>query len=62
MVGVAYGIYSIIRQGAQSLAVAPPPAVAKPVPPGTEYASVRELGEQMARPNGLTSVDLVSYL
>ncbi|CRM82788.1 amidase [Pseudomonas sp. 58 R 3] len=25
---------------------------------GSRYASVRELGEQMARPGGLTSVDL----
>lgn len=62
MVGIAYGMYSIVRQGAQSLTEAQPVAGAKPVPPGTEYASVRELGEQMARPNGLTSVDLVSYL
>ncbi len=29
---------------------------------GSKYASVRELGEQMARPGGLTSVDLVNFL
>ncbi|MBD8093170.1 amidase [Pseudomonas fluorescens] len=60
---VAYGMYSIIRQAVQSLPTeAHQPIVAKPVAPGTEYASVRELGEQMARPGGLTSVDLVSFL
>ncbi|KAF2410338.1 amidase [Pseudomonas antarctica] len=62
MLGVAYGMYSIIRHRAQPLTRGHSPADAKPVPPGTEYASVRELGEQMAKPNGLTSVDLVSYL
>lgn len=64
---VAYGIYSMIRQAAQTLPAQTSPVVetpmaAKPVAPETAYASVRELGEQMARPHGLTSVDLVNFL
>ena len=64
---VAYSIYSMIRQAAQALPaqtspVAETPMAAKPVAPETAYASVRELGEQMARPHGLTSVDLVNFL
>lgn len=62
---VAYGVYSIIRQAAQTVSAQPPaeePAAPKHVAPGVEYASVRELGEHMARPQGLTSVDLVNFL
>jgi len=64
---VAYSIYSMIRQAAQALpaqtsSVTATPIAAKPVAPETAYASVRELGEQMARPNGLTSLDLVNFL
>ncbi|NWE23181.1 amidase family protein [Pseudomonas sp. P7548] len=38
------------------------PAPPKPVPPGTEYASVSELREQMSKPGAMTSVDLVYHL
>lgn len=63
----AYSVYSIIRQAAQALPartqpLAQTPLTAKPVASGTEYASVSELSEQMARPQGLTSVDLVTFL
>ena len=62
---VAYGVYSIIRQAAQTVSaqrLAEEPPAPKPVAPGVEYASVLELGEHMARPQGLTSVDLVNFL
>jgi amidase len=62
MFGIAYGMYSLIQQAVGTAPLNPSPSVVKPVPPGTEYASVRELGEQMARPGGLTSVDLVNFL
>ena len=62
MVGIAFGVHSILQQAARQVAAAPPPMLAKPVPAGTEFASVRELGELMARPNGMTSVDLVNFL
>ncbi|MFL1418337.1 amidase family protein [Pseudomonas fildesensis] len=62
MVGIGYGMNSLIRQCAQYLVEVPSRPASKPVSPGTEYASVRELGEQMARPGGLTSADLVNYL
>ncbi|MGB3124429.1 MAG: amidase family protein [Pseudomonas sp.] len=61
MVGIVYGVYSIIRHATQFMATDPPPP-ARPVPLGTEYAGVRELGEQMAKTGGMTSVDLVSFL
>lgn len=62
MLGIAYGVSALIRHVAQMTTEYPSGGVAKPVPVGTEYASVRELGEQMARPGGLTSAELVSYL
>ena len=62
MFGIAYGMYSLIQQAVGTAPLNPSPSVVKPVPPGTEYASVRELSEQMARPGGLTSVDLVDFL
>lgn len=62
MVGIAYGVHTIIQQAARGVAADPSPMVVKPVPPGTEFASVRELGEQMARPGGMTSLDLVNFL
>ena len=62
MVCFAYGVYSLIQRAVRHAVVDPSPMVVRPVPPGTEYASVRELGEQMSRPGGLTSVDLVSFL
>jgi len=56
MLGIGYGMGVFVHQVQRVL-----PAqffsrgLQPPVPPGTEYASVRELGEQMARPGGLTS-------
>lgn len=62
MVGIAYGVYSVIQQAARHFVGDTAPVVSKPVPPGTEYAGVHKLGEQMARPGGLTSVELVNFL
>ncbi|ARB27209.1 amidase [Pseudomonas tolaasii] len=53
---IGYGVHSIIRQAMQALVPG-----AKPVPPGTEYASVRELSDQLARPGGITSADLIHF-
>lgn len=62
MLGIAYGMGSIVRQLVQSFAGDYAPVASKAVPPGTEYLSVKELGTQMARSDGLTSADLVTYL
>ncbi|MCR4541254.1 amidase family protein [Pseudomonas sp. 18.1.10] len=62
MFGVAYGVYSFIQQAFQQPVTGSSPTGSKALPPGTAFLSVRELGEQMARPGGLTSVDLVSFL
>ncbi|KRP61657.1 amidase family protein [Pseudomonas trivialis] len=61
MVGIAFGLSSIVGRVAQFIAASTAP-VPKPAPAGTEYLSVSALGEQMARPGGLTSVDLISHL
>ncbi|WP_285428677.1 amidase family protein [Pseudomonas sp. lyk4-R2A-8] len=62
MFGMGYGVSTVVKHAVQLMGLNAPAPVSRPVPPGTEYASVRELGEQMARPGGLTSVELVSYL
>ena len=62
MLGIAYGMGSMVRQVVQSFAGDYSPAVSTPVPAGTEYLSVKELGTQMAQPGGLTSASLVAYL
>jgi len=62
MFSIAYGLGSIAQLALQSIAGDYLPAASKPVAHGTEYLSVNELGRQMARPGGLTSVDLVSFL
>lgn len=62
MLGIAYGIGSIVRQVIQSTSKDYSPSASKPVPLGTEYLGVSELGTQMSKPGGLTSVDLVSHL
>lgn len=62
MFGIGHGISVFFNHTSQVLAGPSSEVKARPVAPGTEYASVRELGEQMARPGGLTSVDLVNYL
>ncbi|MEX5552087.1 amidase family protein [Pseudomonas pergaminensis] len=62
MFGIAYGMGSVVRQVVQSFAGDYSAVASNPVPPGTEYLSVKELGEHMARPGGLSSADLVTYL
>jgi amidase len=62
MFGISYGVNAVINHAVSWLALQSTSDVPKPVPPGTEYASVRELSEQMARPGGLTSQNLVSFL
>ncbi|WLH89169.1 amidase family protein [Pseudomonas sp. FP453] len=62
MIGIAYGVYSFVQQAFQQPVTGSSPAGSKALPPGTAFLSVRELGEQMARPGGLTSVDLVGFL
>ncbi|MDQ0652842.1 amidase family protein [Pseudomonas cedrina] len=62
MLGIAYGMGSLVRQFVQSFNGDYSSVASTPVPPGTEYLSVKELGAQMSRPGGLTSADLVTYL
>lgn len=62
MFGIAYGMGSVVRQVVQSFAGEYSAVASKPVPLGTEYFNVKELGEHMARPGGLSSADLVAYL
>ncbi|MBO0497039.1 amidase family protein [Pseudomonas sp. Marseille-Q1929] len=62
MIGIAYGVYSLVQQAFQHSVAAPSSRPSTPVSPGAEYASVSELGEQMAKADGLTSVDLVNFL
>lgn len=62
MFGIGLGVGAVISQASRMMGVKPAGDLRKPVPPGTEYAGVRELGEQMARPGGFTSEDLVTYL
>lgn len=61
MIGIAYGMGSIVRQFVQSFADGHSPVVSKAVPPGTEYLNVNELGAQMAQ-GRFGSADLVTYL
>ncbi len=60
MFGIGYGVNRAVSHAASWMELTPD--TSKPVPPGTERASVRELSEQMARPGGLTSEDLVIFL
>ncbi|MBN2990477.1 amidase [Pseudomonas cedrina subsp. fulgida] len=62
MLSIAHGMGSLVRQFVQSFNGDYSSVASKPVPPGTEYLSVKELGAQMSRPGGLTSADLVTYL
>lgn len=62
MFGIGHGISMFVSYTSQVLAGPASNEASRPVPPGTEYASVRELGEQMARPDGFTCAGLVSYL
>jgi amidase len=62
MLGIGYGMGFFVNQAQRLLPVQSSSGASAPVSPGTEYASVRELSEQMARPGGLTSANLVSYL
>lgn len=62
MFGIGHGVSMFVRHGASLMSEQASSGASRPVPPDTEYASIRELGEQMARPGGFTSVDLVGYL
>lgn len=61
MFSIAYGMGSIVRHTVHAI-VDYASARSHPVTPGTESMNVSELGRQMARPGGLTSADLVTYL
>lgn len=52
MLGIGYGMGVFVHQVQRVLPAQSSSGASAPVPPGTEYASVRELGEQMARPVG----------
>lgn len=62
MFGIGYGVNAVVSHAASWMGLQLTADTSKPVPPGTECASVRELSEQMARPGGLTSEDLVTFL
>lgn len=62
MFGMGHGVDMFINHAAHLLGLRLPAEASTPVAPGTEYASVRQISEQMARPGGLTSAALVSYL
>lgn len=62
MFGIGYGVNAFVSHAAFWVGLQSAADTPKPVSPGTEYASVRELSEQMARPGGLTSQDLVNFL
>jgi amidase len=62
MFGIGYGVNRFVNHAASWMVLQSTDVAPQPVSPGTEYASVRELSEQMARPGGLTSQDLVSSL
>lgn len=62
MFGMGHGVNMLINHAAHFLGLQSPAEASTPVAPGTEYASVRQLNEQMAWPGGLTSAALVSYL
>lgn len=62
MFSIAYGVRWIAQRTLHAIVCDYSAATSRPVAPGTESLSVSELGRQMARPGGLTSADLVSYL
>jgi amidase len=62
MFGIGYGVNAFVSHAASWMGLPLTADTSKPVPPGTEWASVRALSEQMARPGGLTSEDLVTFL
>ncbi|MEX5511285.1 amidase family protein [Pseudomonas paralactis] len=62
MFGIGAGVSFFVNYSHKNLPVQSSPAISTPVPAGTEYASVRELAEQMSRPGGFTSEGLVTYL
>ena len=62
MFGIGYGVNAFVSHAASWMGLPLTSDTSKPVPPGMEWASVRELGEQMARSDGLTSEVLVTFL
>ncbi|KAF1030942.1 MAG: Glutamyl-tRNA(Gln) amidotransferase subunit A [Pseudomonas sp.] len=62
MIGFAHGVTSALYQAACTAFGYGLPAPSTPLPPDIEYAGVQALNEHMARPGGLTSQALVSYL
>lgn len=62
MLGIGYGVNIFLNQAASWMGLQSTVGTPRPVTPGTEYAGVRELSEQMALPGGLTSHALVSFL
>lgn len=62
MFGIGFGVSVLVKYAPQMLAPAGASGGSRPIPHGAEYATVQTLSEQMARPGGLTSADLVIYL
>ncbi|TFF06140.1 amidase [Pseudomonas sp. BCA14] len=62
MFGIGHGLNVFVNHAAPFIAAQKSNTDSNPVPPGTEYATVHQLGEQMNRPGAFTSVDLVNYL
>lgn len=62
MFGIGYGVNAFVSHAASWMGLPLTSDTSKPVPPRMEWASVRELGEQMARSGGLTSEVLVTFL
>ncbi|MBI6907261.1 amidase family protein [Pseudomonas palleroniana] len=62
MFGIGHGLNVFVSHAAPFVAAQKSKTAANPVPPGTEYATVQQLGEQMGRPGAFTSADLVGYL
>ncbi|MGH8450609.1 amidase family protein [Pseudomonas sp.] len=62
MFGIGHGASVFVNYVASVVSAQIPRAASNAVPAGVEYATVQQLGEQMARPGGFSSADLVSYL
>ncbi|MGY2401741.1 amidase family protein [Pseudomonas sp. SDO5271_S396] len=61
MFGIGHGVHAFIHLASHFLGASSLTGSLRPMPTGLEYASVSELGRQMSKPGGLTSVDLVKY-
>lgn len=62
MFGIAHVLASSLYQAANAVFNPGVSAPSRPMPPDIEYATVAQLNALMARPDGLTSADLVRHL